>query len=735
MKAAEKPKGSHGATGSSSIGHGSTSGSSQFDAISGSLGTAFYARSDNAAASVACMQIGSSSHIKLTWKTIAGTGMSLDSWAQLNSELQFTPLTSQFGSPVIRVWTVTSDVTKGTKEKPQNETHTPSYLAGYGPDPDDRAPKLGCQRGLCTRLENNEHADIAAGDQIIDESLVNEALSHTEPSAETLEAETQSTEPIVNSGLHDQLVSVKARLETEIRLHGKPLCYTRGYFFDRPPHPVFALNEAMKSRLDPAKLYQRQVFVWLPHLLPGSPDHFRCTCGQVLSRNGFNDDPIARRVRDIPDDFFLFTNRFICDVRRLNDTECAYISARGAISKSMMRLMRNTFATRLGPAPFSELVSELQHLSHADGELMYTATANFYGQVGLQQYSAFDDRNGYAGSPPSVPYLKALFTDIISAHRIYIERDTASKPCDIGTSDHTFAFLKHMGGLKGEQIFNAAYTLLNNFEELRANSLTQTKSLEEVNDMFEGVQQGLKDSGNPPLQFLYTDSPQAERAFHESIHASLTKNVVPVTNWTDLPPFQTSSGIPTISVADSMEIEAAAHEILQDFSQTPQSQLYLIALAIKAENFPERPPRLDIIQFRTWNKIYVFKGWDGGMGLDVGNGNDDDNFEFDETEFEDASDQIPSMAQPDSAVETIIESVDQTWPILQEAVRSETFHTRILDDAFHFMDRLLRLLSKKHSAFKAFAHDFSEAIFIRDKSDEDAVRAVLEKNGVCWDLH
>jgi hypothetical protein len=47
--------------------------------------------------------------------------------------------------------------------------------------------------------------------------------------------------------------------------------------------------------------------------------------------------------------------------------------------------------------------------------------------------------------------------------------------------------------------------------------------------------------------------------------------------------------------------------ILQDFSQTPQSQLYLIALAIKAEIFPERPPHLDIIQLRTWNKIYVFK--------------------------------------------------------------------------------------------------------------------------------
>ncbi|KAJ7638078.1 hypothetical protein B0H17DRAFT_1216895 [Mycena rosella] len=92
------------------------------------------------------------------------------------------------------------------------------------------------------------------------------------------------------------------------------------------------------------------------------------------------------------------------------------------------------------------MVSEIQHLLHADGELMYIAAANFYGGIGLKQYSAFDNRNGYAGSPPSVPYLKALFTDIniISAHRIYIERDTGTKPGDIARGDHTFAFLKHI---------------------------------------------------------------------------------------------------------------------------------------------------------------------------------------------------------------------------------------------------------------------------------------------------
>jgi hypothetical protein len=77
-----------------------------------------------------------------------------------------------------------------------------------------------------------------------------------------------------------------------------------------------------------------------------------------------------------------------------------------------------------------------------------------------------------------------------------------------------------------------------------------------------------------------------------------------------------------------------------------------------------------------------------------------------------------------------MEGVDKTFAILTQP---DKFPTRVLDDAFHFMDRLLRLLSKKHSAFKAFAHDFSEMIFIRDKSDEMAVRAVLEKHGVSWE--
>ncbi|KAJ7789272.1 hypothetical protein B0H14DRAFT_3162135 [Mycena olivaceomarginata] len=417
--------------------------------------------------------------------------------------------------------------------------------------------------GTMHRQQQLIHANIAAGNTVIDESLVNEALDSMEPSSEALVAETQVVD---KSELHKQLVLMKQEIVQEIDSHGQPLCYLQGDFFHRPRHPVFALHNSVIIGLDPTQLY--------------------------LHRVCYNDDPIARRVRDIPDDFFLYKNRFICDVRRVNDTGCstswqgtdphilaqlphhvqaafpAYISARGAISKLMMRLMRNTFSTRMGPAPFSEMVSKIQHLSHADGELMYTAAANFYSQ----------------DSSPM------LFLPIE-----FIERDIATKPLTVAKADHTFDVLKHMGGVKGEQIFTATYTVINEFEEVRGHSPTLTKSLEFVKDMFAGIQQGLQDSQNPPTQILYTDSPQA-------------KNVVPVTDWTDYPHFQMSLDIPTVSISDSMEIEVAAHEILQDFwDHSFQSQLYLITLAIKAEHRSGATPHLHVIQCRTRNKSYSFK--------------------------------------------------------------------------------------------------------------------------------
>ncbi|KAJ7872089.1 hypothetical protein B0H13DRAFT_2280300 [Mycena leptocephala] len=456
--------------------------------------------------------------------------------------------------------------------------------------------------------ENDEHADIAAGDRIIDDSLGDDSPGGTEDTTDTAEAEIPDDE---NCVLSNQLKAAKKRITSEIDIHKKPLCYERGDFFDRPPHPVFALKG---GSINPSALYHRKIFVWLPHLLPGCPSRFKCTCGMPLSRKGFSDNPVARRVRDMPEDFFLFTNRLVCDDRRSKSPGCgtnhqgsdphiiaqllrfvqvafpAYISARGAVSKLMMSQMSNTFAARFGAAPFSELVSEIQHRFHADKELMYLAAADFYGRSNVIPFSAFNDPQGYAGALPSVSYLKGLFTDTVTAYRIYIERYIASLPLTVASGDHTFQVIKYMGDLKGQPIFNAAYTVMNEFEEVRAHSLTQTKSLGFVQDVFEGIQEGLKNANHPPISFF------------TQIHPN---DVEPITEWTNLPAFPRNSEIIAAFLTDSMEIEEAASDILSDIIAPPQFSP--VALAIKTGQDANKQPHLEIIQLRTRDKIIVFE--------------------------------------------------------------------------------------------------------------------------------
>lgn len=137
--------------------------------------------------------------------------------------------------------------------------------------------------------DHDEHADIAAGDKIIDESLGDEESQSPDADAKAAEAETRASEPTVNSVLHSYLLAVHKRLRQEESQHGKPQCYLRGDFFDRPPHPVFALERSKDTvGLDPTQIYFRKVFVWLPYLLPGHPTTFKCTCSKHLVKNGID---------------------------------------------------------------------------------------------------------------------------------------------------------------------------------------------------------------------------------------------------------------------------------------------------------------------------------------------------------------------------------------------------------------------------------------------------------------
>ncbi|KAJ7152120.1 hypothetical protein C8R46DRAFT_484877 [Mycena filopes] len=87
----------------------------------------------------------------------------------------------------------------------------------------------------------------------------------------------------------------------------------------------------------------------------------------------------------------------------------------------------------------------------------------------------------------------------------------------------------------------------------------------------------------------------------------------------------------------------------------------------------------------------------------------------------------------DDLEQLLSDSIQQAQNILRQPHTAEMLASRVLDDAYHFMDRLLRLISKKHPAYKEFAHSFSETIFVRDGEDEAKVREVLDKKGIRWD--
>lgn len=64
--------------------------------------------------------------------------------------------------------------------------------------------------------------------------------------------------------------------------------------------------------------------------------------------------------------------------------------------------------------------------------------SELYSNDQVPAFSTFDDPMGYAGAPPSVQYLKAMFVDWLTAHRTFIEHAQACLPADVMKVDHTF---------------------------------------------------------------------------------------------------------------------------------------------------------------------------------------------------------------------------------------------------------------------------------------------------------
>ena len=329
------------------------------------------------------------------------------------------------------------------------------------------------------RLDKDRLCMLSADPDSPGEFQIEDSLVDDDDDAEVDDAKAQieSEADIVQSGiLKEYLKGVLESIKFQIAESSlnQPECYYQGTFWIRPRDPIFALYASRECdpAMSPTELYHRAIFVWLPDRLPGSPDAFKCACGHSLTLNGWNDNPIARRVKSLHHDYFLLTNRFLCRrkhggcglsyqgtdpyvmsqlPRHLQESFPALLTARAALDKNLLSVMRTCFATRFGPEPFAALLAEMRYLDHAHRELLYlaalVASPESAYSVQHQPFSAFDDKERYAGTVPSKNYCKAVFAEWMRIHRPYFDRVMASLPGSVLKGDHTFwvSIISHQG--------------------------------------------------------------------------------------------------------------------------------------------------------------------------------------------------------------------------------------------------------------------------------------------------
>jgi len=133
------------------------------------------------------------------------------------------------------------------------------------------------------------HADATlGGTELSEDNVLKEVAEGPLPQddATTAEAETHETEAAMDSTIQRHLKTVLESIRNEMKQHMRPSCYIRGDFFHQKKHAVFALCDDSATGFNVDSLCARDVFVWLPLLLPGAPDFFKYTCGERLIKHG-----------------------------------------------------------------------------------------------------------------------------------------------------------------------------------------------------------------------------------------------------------------------------------------------------------------------------------------------------------------------------------------------------------------------------------------------------------------
>ncbi|KAI8636096.1 hypothetical protein BD408DRAFT_109402 [Parasitella parasitica] len=133
------------------------------------------------------------------------------------------------------------------------------------------------------------------------------------------------------------------------------------------------------------------------------------------------------------------------------------------------------------------MLREFHHLRHDECEMKYLDSLSTFverqeksgfgdtNQYKNVQFSTFEDKDKYADSVPSGGYLTYVYCSMIQDARPLMNQMISLLDGVVLKADHSFKIIDHIAKLNEMPIFTALYTVCNEYEEIRCQSLVATK--------------------------------------------------------------------------------------------------------------------------------------------------------------------------------------------------------------------------------------------------------------------
>ncbi|KAK4698572.1 hypothetical protein P7C70_g7701, partial [Phenoliferia sp. Uapishka_3] len=387
---------------------------------------------------------------------------------------------------------------------------------------------------------------------------------------------------LASSGFEGHFLrSVLEQVKSEIQksTSDEPINYTSGTFWRRAMDPFFVLKReaylaAELEDFGAQKVggFLNDVFVWLPNLL-------------------------------VPKDCLL------CPSCKVKLKQGAFLTRRGAIDKQLLRIIRVNFSDGVGSEAASEMCLKAAALDYDDRQIMWQQ-ALLRAPVARWPtrnvtFPTFD-----RSSVPTRWYLKNLFVDWSQTIRWYLDQAIAVLTAFILKWDHSFKIPKLLAKLAGCKSFEALFTIMNEFGQVRFQAFVPTKSFAHLASYFEGILASLKATGQALPVYGYTDNPSAEVGFVDAIISSLRSTVSTATSSSKSSlPRLTTSGYSIIVESNKTQINHLCLPFIDQLVEDEERILYA-GFDMEwhfVEGEPEKPVALIQILVLETKSIFLFR--------------------------------------------------------------------------------------------------------------------------------